>query len=191
MSPLLQVLQRFASTLSPIQSTYLELKAADVRFRPVLPSPTRILGHTVLEYLTSSGLCHFTTPDAVVDVPLLDALHQVLAFPEVQADLTKVKPSPGTINDISRGLPAGLWRFKYVAANLMAYEIFLETEKQHSLKPAATAIATSQQLPAPAQPTPPPRNTIAATHEHIISNTHKRLTGSRGSYPQRESAGGA
>jgi hypothetical protein len=91
----------------------------------------------------------------------------------------------------ARGLPAGLWRFKYVAANLMAYEIFLETEKQHGLKPAATAIATSQQLPAPAQQTPPPRNTIAATHEHIISNTHKRLTGSRGSYPQRESAGGA
>jgi len=26
-------------------------------------------------------------------------------------------------------LPAGLWRFKYVAANLMAYEIFLENRK--------------------------------------------------------------
>ena len=77
------------------------------------------------------------------------------------------------------------------ATNLMAYEIFLETEKQHGLKPAATAIATSQQLPPPAQQTPPPRNTVAATHEHIISNTHKRLTGSRGSYPQRESASGA
>ena len=94
--------------MAPIKSTHLELKASDIRFKPVLPSPTRTLGHTVLEYMASSGPCRLVTLDEVVDVPLLDALHQVLAFPEVQEDLGKVKPAAakGLISDISDGL---LW----------------------------------------------------------------------------------
>jgi endogenous inhibitor of DNA gyrase (YacG/DUF329 family) len=82
-------------------STYLELKLADRKFNPVLGSPPRLLGSSQLDFQTITGLKRLITKDEVYEVPLLEAIRQILKFPEVREDLLKQKLYTASVSDIS------------------------------------------------------------------------------------------